>query len=448
MEEICQESIMVQYPAGTSQRVRSGRSGGTIASTIRNTITLLSANKHQIVMGISKRKMPRKSAARRKRNASSQTKKKKKTIVPRMEHAVIPECQDRSYADKEYTTSREEKMWDPKMDVERWFPGYIMAARTLLTLKQQYGDISNMEAMDNSCSGDAEQYISDVLHDSEYDPDAALQLIFTNNIPEKIITKWKPEEMQLFTEGIMKHGKRFSIIRREMLPHKRVEEFAEFYYVWKRSKMAEAWRKSRAEIKAEKKKMQEKRLKKKTFRNQSNNIPPCDLSNNIPPCGLSNNILPCDLSNNRRMTRSATAAARRSLQNSEGTDDDSRSSTSTNLSEKNEETSSAAESTDSSKGHVQKAENGLPESATSEMSPMKNEQFSDNSMKCPKQRRERKSSTPRKIVNLEEESEDEIEEIKCVTPPIIPQWKRQRRFKNTLLNDTRAIYHSDLQFLI
>jgi hypothetical protein len=195
-------------------------------------------------------------------------------------------------------------------------------------------------------------------------------------------------------------------------------DFANFYYVWKRSTMAEAWRKSRAEIKAEEKRMEEERLKKKSLRN---------LSKKKPPCNLRNNELPCDQSKRRRMTRSATAAARLSVQNSEGADDDSKSSTSTSPSEKDGETSSAAESTDSSKEHVQKIENVLLETATTKKSPMKNEQISGNSMKCPKQRLKRKSSIPRKIVNFEQKFADEVGEIKYVPASIIPQWKRQRK---------------------
>lgn len=175
--------------------------------------------------------------------------------------------------------------------------------------------------------------------------------------------------------------------------------------------MAEAWRKSRAIIKAKKRKMEEERLRK-----QSNNKPPCNLSNG------------------RVMTRSATAAAKLALQNSEGTDNDSKSSTSTSPSE-DEETSSTAESTDSPGEHVQKTENGLPESAILEKSPMKNKQISDS---CGKQRAKRKLSIPRKIVNFDEKSADEAEEIKCVPTPIIPQWKRQRRMKNTLFNNIPA----------
>lgn len=203
--------------------------------------------------------------------------------------------------------------------------------------------------------------------------------------------------------------------------------------------MAEAWRKSRAIIKAKKRKMEEERLRrqsnKKPPSNRSNNKRPSNRSNKKPPSDLSNNIPTCNLSSGRVMTRSATAAAKLALQNSEGTDDDSKSSTSTSPSAKDEETSSTTEPTDSSEEHVQKTENGLPESATSEKSPMKNEQISDN---CPKQSRKRKLSIPRKIVNLEDKSADEMEEIKCVPAPIIPQWKRQRRMKNTLFNDTRS----------
>jgi predicted regulator of amino acid metabolism with ACT domain len=94
-------------------------------------------------------------------------------------------------------------VWHPQEDVEEWFPGYIMAARILLTLKQQYEGTSNKEAMEISCSGDAEQYITDVLHDSEYEPHDALRMIFTKDIPQKIVDKWKPEEMVSIVQLIL-----------------------------------------------------------------------------------------------------------------------------------------------------------------------------------------------------------------------------------------------------
>lgn len=119
------------------------------------------------------------------------------------EYAIIPECQDRSYSEKEYTTSREEKMWDPNKDVEGWFYHYTLVARTALTLKQQHEGIPDTEAMENSCSDVAEQYISDVLHDSNYEPHEALQMICTQVIPQKIVDKWKPEDMVSIVQLIL-----------------------------------------------------------------------------------------------------------------------------------------------------------------------------------------------------------------------------------------------------
>lgn len=186
------------------------------------------------------------------------------------------------------------------------------------------------------------------------------------------------------------------------------------------------------EIKAEKLKMKEEQEER---------------SNNERVSNLSKNELSSNFSSTRIMTRSATAAAKLALQNSEG-DDDSKSSTSTSPSEKNGETSSTAESTDSSTEYVQKRENVLPETATSENSSMKNEQIADNSMKCPRQRCKRKWSIPCKTVNFEENFPDEIEEIKCVPAPIIPSWKIQRRLRNKLFDNTQAICQRDSRFLM
>jgi hypothetical protein len=107
----------------------------------------------------------------------------------------MPECQDRSYADNEYTTSREEEMWDSKVDAEEWVPHYCLAARVVLTYKQQHETMPNIEAIENSCSGIAQQHILDVLHESKYEPHEALKTIFQKDMPQKIIDKWKPEEM-------------------------------------------------------------------------------------------------------------------------------------------------------------------------------------------------------------------------------------------------------------
>jgi hypothetical protein len=119
------------------------------------------------------------------------------------EFAVIPECQDLSYAVNEYKTSREEKMWDPKVDVGGWIHHYSFAARVVLTYKQQHEGIPNMEAIENSSFGVAEQYISDVHHESKYEPHEALRMICMKDIPHKFIDKWKPEEMASIVQLIL-----------------------------------------------------------------------------------------------------------------------------------------------------------------------------------------------------------------------------------------------------
>jgi hypothetical protein len=81
------------------------------------------------------------------------------------------------------------------VDVEGWYREFNLAARAVLTSKQQLAGIPIMEALETSCSGDAEQYTSDVLHESEYEPYKALRMIYMKDIPQKFIDKWKPEEM-------------------------------------------------------------------------------------------------------------------------------------------------------------------------------------------------------------------------------------------------------------
>lgn len=94
-------------------------------------------------------------------------------------------------------------MWDPNKDVEGWFYHYTLVARTALTLKQQHEGIPDTDAIENSCSDVAEQYISDVLHDSNYEPHEALQMICTQVIPQKIVDKWKPEDMVSIVQLIL-----------------------------------------------------------------------------------------------------------------------------------------------------------------------------------------------------------------------------------------------------
>lgn len=69
-------------------------------------------------------------------------------------------------------------------------PFYVFMARSVLTFVQESQGIPNREAMENSCTGYAEQYITDVLHDSEYLPEVALKTLLSKELPRKLSTRW------------------------------------------------------------------------------------------------------------------------------------------------------------------------------------------------------------------------------------------------------------------
>lgn len=111
------------------------------------------------------------------------------------ETADIPECRERTDLESEYRDFPEEKLWSPSEDVDKWFPDYNVMARSVLTFVQERQNISNEEAMENACSGYAEQYISDVLHNSEYKPEVALKKLLNKELPRKIVEKWTEEDV-------------------------------------------------------------------------------------------------------------------------------------------------------------------------------------------------------------------------------------------------------------
>ncbi|KOC61587.1 Arginine-glutamic acid dipeptide repeats protein [Habropoda laboriosa] len=118
-------------------------------------------------------------------------------------------------------------------------------ARSVLTFVQESQGISNREAMENSCTGYAEQYITDVLHDSEYIPEVALKTLLTKELPRKLVSKWTPQDTELFIKGISKHGKDFTSIQKELLPQKDMKDIVDFYYAWKWSEPAKEFRSCR-----------------------------------------------------------------------------------------------------------------------------------------------------------------------------------------------------------
>ncbi|XP_017758847.1 PREDICTED: arginine-glutamic acid dipeptide repeats protein-like [Eufriesea mexicana] len=159
--------------------------------------------------------------------------------------AEIPECRDRSDLDKEYRDFPEEKIWSPREEVNKWVPLYVFMARSVLTFAQESQGVSNRDAMENSCTGYAEQYITDVLHDSEYLPEVALKTLLTKELPRKLVTRWTPENVEHFVSGISRYGKNFSRIQKELLPQKNTKDIVDFYYAWKWSDSAKQLRNCR-----------------------------------------------------------------------------------------------------------------------------------------------------------------------------------------------------------
>ncbi|XP_003707578.1 metastasis-associated protein MTA3 [Megachile rotundata] len=159
--------------------------------------------------------------------------------------AEIPEFREHSDLYTEYQDFPEEKIWSPQDDVNEWVPFYVFMARSVLTFVQERQGISNREAMENSCTGYAEQYITDVLHDSEYSAEIALKTLFTKELPRKLCTRWTANDIELFIKGITKHGKNFTNIRKDLLPQKDTKDIVDFYYAWKWSESAKQLRNCR-----------------------------------------------------------------------------------------------------------------------------------------------------------------------------------------------------------
>ncbi|XP_076763200.1 arginine-glutamic acid dipeptide repeats protein [Xylocopa sonorina] len=159
--------------------------------------------------------------------------------------ADIPECRERTDMDAEYRDFPEEKIWSPQEEVNKWVPLYVFMARSVLTFVQENQGISNREAMENSCTGYAEQYVTDVLHDSEYLPEVALKTLLTKELPQRLVSRWTPEEIELFVKGISTYGKNFPSIQRNLFPQKDTKDLVDFYYAWKWSKSAKELRNCR-----------------------------------------------------------------------------------------------------------------------------------------------------------------------------------------------------------
>ncbi|XP_078052144.1 arginine-glutamic acid dipeptide repeats protein [Augochlora pura] len=170
--------------------------------------------------------------------------RKKETIKER-EYATIPECKDSAAAAVEYQEFPEEKIWNPAEATEKWYPGYQLMARGVLTYLQECDGFCNILALENSTSGYADEHLCTVLHDCNYEPQVALKTLMANKVPKKFTEKWTEVDIELFKKGFTKYKKNFFKIGKEFLPEKNIKEIVEFYYKWKMSKAGKEFRLTR-----------------------------------------------------------------------------------------------------------------------------------------------------------------------------------------------------------
>ncbi|KAF3421589.1 hypothetical protein E2986_11689 [Frieseomelitta varia] len=95
--------------------------------------------------------------------------------------ADLPKCRAVMKEDNRKEEDSETKLWSPLSETdEKWFPFYIFMARSaLMFTQQQQRRISISRAMKNACFDYTEQYIRDVLHESNYKTDVALKTLVT-----------------------------------------------------------------------------------------------------------------------------------------------------------------------------------------------------------------------------------------------------------------------------
>ncbi|XP_015587846.1 arginine-glutamic acid dipeptide repeats protein [Cephus cinctus] len=160
--------------------------------------------------------------------------------------AELPELQMHIDPEVEYKSFQEQQTWAP-IDEEnnQWLSVYMLLARSLITISQIKDGVPNKEALENACLGEAEEFMMESLYEVGYDPLSAARIYRKKNLPKTLTTSWSEEEIALFIRGIVRYGKNFHKIRKNLLPGKDTDSIVEYYYKWKKTKSAQAARKRR-----------------------------------------------------------------------------------------------------------------------------------------------------------------------------------------------------------
>ncbi|XP_055685539.1 mesoderm induction early response protein 1 [Lutzomyia longipalpis] len=141
--------------------------------------------------------------------------------------------------DEENPPGEDKLLWDPTPVTADDVEGFLQRAADAEKSQRQShaaGDANGMELAAlprGSHLRDSEGALYSLLR-AKYNPDEALQQLQTSVAPTPS-RPWTEDECRLFEEGIRTHGKVFRSIHEDFLPHRRVAELIEFYYLWKKT---------------------------------------------------------------------------------------------------------------------------------------------------------------------------------------------------------------------
>ncbi|XP_055712179.1 mesoderm induction early response protein 1 [Phlebotomus papatasi] len=141
--------------------------------------------------------------------------------------------------DTENPPGEDKLLWDPSPVSPDEVEGFLRRAADAEASQRQSHAAGDENGMDLAALPrgihlrDSEGALYSLLR-AKYNPESALEDLLATTAPTPS-RPWSEEECRLFEEGIRMHGKQFRSIHEDFLPHRRVAELIEFYYLWKKT---------------------------------------------------------------------------------------------------------------------------------------------------------------------------------------------------------------------
>jgi len=129
----------------------------------------------------------------------------------------------------------EELTWEPGRTHDHDLLMYLRAARSMAAFAGMCDGGSTDDGCFAASRDDTTANALNVLHESNYDTGAALQMLVKNPVPVGLEKQWTEDETRRFIKGLRLHGKNFFKIRTEFLPEKETGDLITYYYLWKKT---------------------------------------------------------------------------------------------------------------------------------------------------------------------------------------------------------------------